>query len=374
MKAVAIFPGTREVKLVDEPEPRMTGPTDVRFRVLDVGVCGTDKELCAFKYGTPPAGSDHLVIGHETLGEVVDVGAGVSRVAVGDLVVPMVRRPCAHPECVPCTSGRQDFCSTNDYTERGIKERHGFLTEIVVDDERYLNVVPRDLREVGVLVEPLTIAEKALAQVRRIQQRLPWACPTPASPDRGANACRRALVLGAGPVGLLGAMALATEGFETFVYSRGGADSPRGRLVREIGGTFLEAETTAIADLPRRIGAIDVIYEATGVSALAFDALAVLGANGVCVLTGVPGRHPAPITVDTDRVMRGMVLQNQVLLGSVNASREDFEAAVRSLGAFRARWPRALEALITGRFPIEAYAGQLLAQPADAIKNVLTPA
>lgn len=374
MKAVAIFPSSREVKLVDEREPQIASPTDVRFRILDVGICGTDKELCAFKYGTPPAGSDHLVIGHESLGEVVEVGQGVSRVAVGDLVVPMVRRPCPHPECVPCTSGCQDFCSTNDYTERGIKERHGFLTELVVDDERYLNVVPRALRDVGVLVEPLTIAEKALAQLRRIQQRLPWACPTPTAPNRGANACHRALVLGAGPVGLLGAMALATDGFETFVYSRGGADSPRGRLVREIGGTFIEAETTAIADLPRRIGAIDVIYEATGVSALAFDALAVLGTNGVCVLTGVPGREPAPVSVDTDRLMRGMVLQNQVLLGSVNASRDDFEAAVRDLGAFRARWPRALEALITGRFPLDAYAGQLLAQPADAIKNVLTPA
>jgi threonine dehydrogenase-like Zn-dependent dehydrogenase len=374
MKAVAIFPSSREVKLVDEPAPRIATPTDVRVRILDVGICGTDKELCAFKYGTPPAGSDHLVIGHESLGEVVEVGPGVSRVAVGDLVVPMVRRPCSHPECAPCASGRQDFCSTNAYTERGIKERHGFLTELVVDDERYLNVVPSELRAVGVLVEPLTIAAKALAQVRQIQQRLPWACPPPAAPGRGANACHRALVLGAGPVGLLGAMALATDGFETFVYSRGGADSPRGRLVREIGGTFIEAETTPVADLPRRIGAIDVIYEATGVSALAFDALAVLGPNGVCVLTGVPGREPAPVTVDTDRLMRGMVLQNQVLLGSVNASRGDFEAAVRDLGAFRARWPHALDALITGRFPLDAYAGQLLAQPADAIKNVLTPA
>src|SRR5688572_6535307 len=235
MKAVAIFPGTQQVKLVDEPAPRLSSPTDVRLRMLEVGVCGTDKELCQFKYGTPPPESDHLVIGHESLGEVVDVGSDVTRVKPGDLVVPTVRRPCPHDHCVACTSGRQDFCETSDYTERGIKERHGFLTELVVDDERYLNVVPPALREVGVLVEPLTIAEKALAQVRQIQQRLPWACATDGGGN--ANACHRALVLGAGPVGLLGAMALAADGFETVVYSRGGADSPRGRLVREIGGT-----------------------------------------------------------------------------------------------------------------------------------------
>lgn len=371
MKAVAVFPATREVKLVDEPEPPLARPTDVRLRMLEVGICGTDKELSHFKYGTPPAGSDHLVIGHESLAEVVAVGPDVGRVRPGDLVVPSVRRPCPHAECLACAAGRQDFCTTDDYTERGIKERHGFLTELVVDDERYLTVVPPALRDVGVLVEPLTIAEKALAQVRGIQQRLPWACPTTPG-GGGANACHRALVLGAGPVGLLGAMALAADGFEVVVYSRGGADSPRARLVREIGGVFVEAETTALADVPRRVGAIDVIYEATGVSRLAFDALAVLGTNGIAVLTGVPGRQPAPTTVDTDALMRGMVLRNQVLLGSVNASRDDFAAAVRDLGVFRDRWPGVLRALVTGRFPIDAFAGQLLTPPADAIKNVLT--
>jgi len=146
MKAVAIFPRTHDVKLVDEAAPRLTGPSDVRLRILDVGICGTDKERCSFEYGTPPAGSDHLVIGHESLGEVVEVGAAVTRVKVGDLAVPMVRRPCRHAECLPCASGRQDFCATDDYSERGIKKLHGFMTEEVVDDERYMNVVPRALR------------------------------------------------------------------------------------------------------------------------------------------------------------------------------------------------------------------------------------
>jgi glucose 1-dehydrogenase len=358
MKGVAIFPGARRVCLTDVPEPRLAGPTDVRVRILDVGICGTDKELCAFKYGTPPKGSDHLVIGHETLGEVIEVGAAVTRVAIGDLVVPMVRRPCPHAHCLACTGGRQDFCYTGDYTERGIKERHGFMTECVVDDERWMNVVPRALRDVGVLVEPLTIAEKALAEMTLIQQRLPW------------EGRRRALVLGAGPVGLLGAMALLTDGFETFVYSRGAAGSPRGRLVAEIGATFISTDDTAVGDLPGRIGNIDAIYEATGASSLAFAVLPVLGQNGLFIMTGVPGRG-APTLVETDLLMRNLVLGNQVLLGSVNASRADFESAIRDLTTFRERWPHAVEALITGRFPIDAYAEQLLAQPAEAIKNVI---
>ncbi len=369
MKAVAIYPGSREVKLIDAPEPRLAGSADVRLRILDVGICGSDRELCAFKYGTPPAGSDHLVIGHESLGEVVEVGSGVSRLRVGDLVVPMVRRPCPHAACLACSADRQDFCFTGDYTERGIKERHGFMTEYVVDDERFMNVVPRALRDVGVLVEPLTIAEKALAQIQVVQQRLPWACPAPAG-TRGAG-CHRAVVLGAGPVGILGAMALVADGYETFVYSRGGGDSPRARVVAAIGATFLDAERVAPADLPQRVGAIDVVYEATGVSALAFDVLPLLGTNGVFVFTGVPGRAPAPRQIDTDGLMRNLVLQNQVVLGSVNASRADFEAAIRDLTTFKERWPDTLAALITGRFSIDAFAGQLLAPPADAIKNVI---
>lgn len=170
MKAVAVFPQTREVRVIEHEAPRMTEPDQVKLRILDIGICGTDKEICAFEYGTPPPGSDYLVIGHESLGEVIEVGPAASRVNVCDLVVPTVRRPCPHPECRPCRSGYPDFCSTGDYTERGIKEAHGFMTEEVVDHERYMHVVPPELRDVAVLTEPLTIAEKFL-----LKHTIKWA-------------------------------------------------------------------------------------------------------------------------------------------------------------------------------------------------------
>src|SRR5437763_9213237 len=201
MKAIAVTPAKRRLDIIDQAEPGLAGPRQVKLRMLDVGVCGTDREICAFEYGTPPSGSDVLVIGHESLGEAVEVGSEVTRVRLGDLVVPMVRRPCPHDDCVACRAGRQDFCYTGDFREHGIKEAHGFMTEIVVDDEAYMNVVPGELRDVAVLVEPLTIAEKALAEIRQVQKRLPWACPEAMA--RGAGHCHRALVLGAGPVGLL---------------------------------------------------------------------------------------------------------------------------------------------------------------------------
>ncbi|HZR84935.1 MAG TPA: alcohol dehydrogenase catalytic domain-containing protein [Candidatus Binatia bacterium] len=221
MKAIVVIPERRELRLVEQETPSLYGPRDVRVKMLDVGVCGTDREICRFEYGTPPPNGPHLVIGHEALGEVVEVGREVTRVRPGDLVVPMVRRPCAHDDCAACRAEHADFCFTGDFRERGIKEAHGFMTEQIVDDERYMNVVPDALRDVAVLVEPLTIAEKALGQIWEVQHRLPWSCA--ATPGTAHASCHRAVVIGAGPVGLLGAMALVHAGFQTTVYSRGSA-------------------------------------------------------------------------------------------------------------------------------------------------------
>lgn len=367
MKAIVVVPGEQRVALRDVEPPRITSSTDVKLRMLDVGVCGTDREICTFQYGTPPAGCDHLVIGHESLGQVIEVGSAVTRLHLGDLAVPMVRRPCAHDDCVACRAGRQDFCYTGDFTERGIKGRHGFMTEEVVDDEGYMHVVPAGLREVGVLVEPLTIAEKALIQVAEVQERLPWACAV--EPGKPRETCHTAVVLGAGPVGLLGAMALRVAGFDTFVYSRERPPHPKADLVEAIGAHYVSSETTSIAELARQVGNVDLVYEATGASAIAFEMLAGLGTNGVFVFTGVPGRK-GPIELDTDTIMRNLVLKNQVVFGTVNASAQAFAAAIRDLAVFKEFWPTALAAVVSGRFPLEAHRDLLLGAP-RGIKNVL---
>jgi threonine dehydrogenase-like Zn-dependent dehydrogenase len=368
MKAVAVFPGTRQVRLIEQEAPRVATPTHVKLRMLDVGVCGTDREICAFQYGTPPDGTEHLVIGHESLGEVVDVGPAVTRLKRGDLVVPMVRRPCAHEDCAACLAGHQDFCFTGDFSERGIKSLHGFMTEFVVDDERYMRVVPPALRDVAILVEPLTIAEKALIQVDQVQLRLPWACEF--EPGKPRRTCHRAVVIGAGPVGLLGAMALVARGFDTSVYSRELAPNPKADLVASIGAHYVSAQNTSLEQLAEHIGNIDLVYEATGASAIAFQMMKVLGTNGIFIFTGVPGRK-APIEIDTDVIMRNLVLRNQVVFGTVNAGVQAFEAAARDLALFQERWPAAVRALITGRYPVEAHR-DFLVGPAQGIKNVLT--
>lgn len=368
MKAVAVFPGSQEVRVVEADFPRLTRPDQVTMRMLDIGICGTDKEICSFEYGTPPPGDDHLVIGHESVAEIVDVGTAVERLRPGDLVVPSVRRPCPHPGCLACRSGHQDYCYTGDFSERGIKEAHGYMAEYAVDHEHYMNLVPPDLREIAVLAEPLTIAEKALAQIFwMMQQRPPWIDPDTPSEERGKGLS--ALVLGIGPVGLLGAMVLASAGFTTYVYSRELPPSPRIDLVAAIGATYVSSETTTFAQLTELIGNADLIYEAVGHSHFALEALKVLGTNGIFVLTGVPGLQ-AFVQADPARLMREMVLKNQVLLGTVNAGTDAFAAALRDLDLFRRRWPAVVRTLIAGRYPPERAPDLILGRPAG-IKSVI---
>jgi threonine dehydrogenase-like Zn-dependent dehydrogenase len=279
----------------------------------------------------------------------------------------MVRRPCSREQCVPCRAGRPDFCSTGEFVERGINGVHGFMTEYVVDDEKWLVPVPRALRDVAVLVEPLTIAEKALIQVDLIQSRLPWACP--AHGEKGCRACLKAVVLGAGPVGLLGAMALVRAGFQTCVYSREAEGGAKDALVRSFGATYVSTESTPPPALPERLGRIDLVYEAVGMSRLAFEVMSHMSRNAIFVFTGVAAlRGPQPL--DTDTLMRNLVLKNQVSLGTVNAGRDAFEAAVADVGTFLERWPDAIRSVITGRYPIESYRDLLLGRP-GGIKNLI---
>lgn len=368
MKAVAVNPRKREVGVIEHPAPRISRADEVMFRTLEVGICGTDREICRFDYGNPPSGFEHLVLGHEGLGEVTEVGDAVRGIKPGDLVVPTVRRPCLHEHCLPCRDDRSDFCTTGDFVERGIKEYHGFMTEQVVEQEQYLCVVPPALRDVAVLMEPLTVAEKALIQLGQVQKRLNWDCPAGAG-DRQAG-CHKAVILGAGPIGILGAMAFKVAGFDTYVYSRSKKPNPKAAVVESLGVPYLSAEEVTPEQLVERVGNIDVVYEGVGSARLPFEVLKVLGLNGVFIFTGIPGFPLPPLSIDAELIMRNMVLKNQVAIGTVNAGKDAFEAAVRDLGVFMQRWPESVRGIITGRFKIES-ARDLLLGKATGIKNVL---
>ena len=367
MKAVAVVPSQKELRMVDHPLPQVSNDKEIKVKTLDVGICGTDREICTFVYGKPPQGDDHLVLGHESLGRVVEVGDAVSRFKVGDLVVPSVRRPCADPRCKPCCNDKQDYCINEQFTERGIKQVHGFMTEFYVDDEKYFTYVPDDLRDLAVMAEPLTIAEKGLAQAYAVQKRLPWACTDEGQPPGKGL---RAVVLGAGPIGILGAMKCVIEGFDTYVYSRSKSPNPKAELVEQIGAKYFSKYDISPQELAEEVGNIDLIYEAVGGSEFAFDVLQVLGTNGVFVFTGIPAPETR-LEIDSDILMRRIVLENLAIVGTVNADKKAFEDAIADLGEFKKRWPETIKKVISGRYDISDHQ-ELLVGKSKGIKNVIT--
>ena len=337
MRAVTVRPGTPGSATVADVEAPRRGPDDCLVEVLEVGICGTDRDIDQGKYGEPPADGQTLVIGHESLGRVAEA-PDESRIRPGDLVVATVRRPC--PErCPNCAAGANDFCSTGHFTERGIKGAHGYLAERYVERPEFLVPVPPRLRHVGVLLEPLSVVEKAFRQTHAIQQRLRW------EP-------RHVLVTGAGPVGLLAACVARLRGLETTIYSRNAPEPALRTILDRLGVYYVDSHVVDAADAARELGAPDIVMEATGASALAWETAGVLAVNGVACLLSVTGGDTTT-EIASDRLNDELVLGNRVVFGSVNASRADFEQGVADLGALEEELPGLLASLITRRVPMD---------------------
>jgi len=330
----------RTARIAQRPEPHRPRGSEVLLRPIEVGICGTDREIFGFAHGAPPPGSSELVLGHEAVAEIVETGPDATWARANHLVVPMVRRPCADPRCAACRAGRPEYCATGEFSERGIVHADGFMTECVLEDERYLVSVPRVLEDVAVLIEPLSVVAKAAEELAAIHARFGFDLPR-----------RRALVLGAGPVGLLAAMTLRADDIDTYVFSREPEDSPRAGLIRALEATYVSAARTPIERLPELIGPVDDVFEAVGVAEVAFGALPALAANGAMVMTGIPEPRGA-VPAELGRWMRDLVLKNQVLLGTVNAGRAAFESAIHRLERFMILFPDAVRSLLA-RSPLE---------------------
>lgn len=365
MKAIALVPGTKTVRLVDRPEPAIGAPDELKLRIVRVGICGTDREEAAGGRALAPEGLSDLVIGHEMLGQVVEVGTGVTRAKPGDYAIFTDRRGCGR--CEPCHMNRPDMCNTGDFRERGIWGLDGFQAEFAVDKEQYLVSVPAELERIGVLAEPLSVAVKAIDEAVRVQTaRLPDALATP-----NWLHGRRCLVAGLGPIGLLAAVALRLHGAEVVGMDVVDAGSARPTWLAHIGGTYVDGRQVS----PNRVadacgGSIDVIFDATGVAKLEFNLLDALGLNGMYVITGVPGGD-RPVNIDGAELIRGMVLKNQVMLGSVNNPASYFQMAVDALAHAHLRWGDHIEKLITDRHPYTDFDAVLHTHTADEIKVVL---
>lgn len=342
MKAFGIRPGGKGTAQVLDLRPPEPAPGQVLARTVEVGVCGTDAEMDAGLYGQAPGGSPWLVLGHEALLRLED----------GRLAVPMVRRPC--PDCDNCREGSQDNCSTGAFTEIGIKGVHGAISEYVADDPRWLIPVPESARGYAVLVEPMSVFLKGWRHALAMQKRLSWRP-------------RRALVLGAGPIGLLAAFALRRRGLAVVAVARRPEDSLKAELARAAGAEYASAARTPVRELAD--GSYDFVFEATGSAAAAFDGFPALALNGVLCLTSITGGR-ATASLPVDRLNLDLVLGNRLVFGTVNAHREDYEAAVSELQALETAFPGLLGRLITGRVGFDDGAARVFQTQRDGIKTV----
>lgn len=364
MKAIAIVPGTPGARIVDRPEPNICRPDHVKLRVLRVGICGTDREQLSAGQADAPEGHNELVIGHEMFGQVVAVGSSVTRVKPGDYAVFTVRRGCG--QCAPCRMGRSDMCRTGDYRERGIKGLDGYQTEFVVDQEEYVVQVPPALEPTGVLMEPLSIVEKAIEEALRLLAVL---CPDAgATPDWFCG--RRCLVAGLGPIGLLAAMALRLRGGEVYGMDVVDASSARPQWLSVIGGHYVDGRQVPPNEVGKKVGMMDLILDASGIASLEFNLLDALDWSGVYVLVGIPGGN-GPMPIAGAELIRQLVLKNQVMVGSVNAARGHFQTGAGDLEQARLKWGAHLERLITHHYTPEQFVSSTDKHEPNSIKQVV---
>ena len=351
MKAIIAEPPKKNsVKLAEIPKP-LLGKKQVLLKTLCVGIDGTDREINEGVYGTPPSGSRYLVLGHEAVARVQETGDQVESFSEGDVVVPTVRRSCKE-NCLNCRNGESDMCLTGNYFEHGIYKLHGFASEYAVSDADFLVKIPTELEDIAVLLEPLSIVEKAMSQSFKIQERMAW------EP-------KKAFVVGAGPLGLLTTMILRLRDLEVYAAATREKESPKAKIVSSVGGTYINVRKTPIKTLEEKF---DIVIEATGRVEAALEALNLLGPDSVMCFLGVYREKKA--CKEFGKVLTTMVLGNRLMFGSVSSNKSHFEMGIKDMLEIQRRYRNVLNKLITKRlYPTDFK--QALKSEREDIKTVI---
>ncbi len=363
MKAIILRKNSSTPELADVARPK---PKDdeVLIRMIRCGLCGTDREIIRRGIADVPPDEDFLIMGHEALGQIEKIGPQVqTNLQVGDLVAIMVRRGCG--KCNACQLGHFDYCYTGQYTERGIHKLHGFFAEYVTDKPEFLIKVPDDIAELGVLTEPMSVSAKAYKVASRLMGRV---CFDGACSLRGTT--ENVLVAGHGPIGILAAMMLQSEGYNVYVLGRRQQGDCQRDFVESLGITYLDITNDADYKFAEKNNGFLLIIEATGQAELTFRLPHLLSRNGILVLTGVP-RGAGEICLDGNTLMASLVRFNQTITGTVNAARDDFETAVRYLQIFKDKYNRKAADIITGHYNLQKWQEAFGPKKPNEIKAVI---
>lgn len=353
LKAIVVTPKQSNTLRIKDLEIPNVPKGQVLLEVQKVGICGTDRDIIAGFYGDSPKDSDYLVLGHESLCRVSELGKSVRGLKKGDLVVPTVRRNCFE-NCLNCRSGESDMCLTGHYKEHGIKELHGFASEYALSDANFIVKLPESLKDVGVLLEPLTVVEKGEVQTYLLQQsRMKW---TP----------KNALVLGAGPVGLLATAILRLKELDVCTVAKRSKESPKARLVMQTGANYVNSRETPLKSMEDQY---DIVFEVTGNPSVALEAQHLIGTNGVVCYLGIYKMEQG--TEDAGELFTSLVLGNRVHFGSVNANKSYFEKGVKDLMRIRKKWNDFLEKIITRRSRLDDFEKAYSPESEEEIKTII---
>ena len=351
MKAGIVTPGQKDSARLIEMDMPVISSGQALVRLLELGIDGTDIEINRGEYGETPPDKDFIILGHEAVGQIEN--PGTTELGKGDFVVPMVRRP---DDCVNCQRGQLDMCLVGNYRECGIKGAHGFLREYLAEDVDFLVPVPKELRNIAVLTEPTSIATKGIEQAMEFH-------------NRSANPINIAVVLGAGPLGLLTTALLKLYDYNIYTLDVVPRSSVKAQLVESVGANYVDGNVSSVVSLADKIGNLDLVMEATGNSTVAFQAMSVLGTNGILCLMGV-STGQKPLEVNASCLNMQMVLGNKMVFGTVSSNRGHFERSVESLIHIEERWPGWLSRLITRRLTLDKFRDALDPAP-DNIKTVI---
>ena len=348
MRALVVTPGVKDSIRLEDLERPTPASSQALLRVREIGICGTDLDINQGFYGQAPPGSNYLVTGHESLATVESIQGNSRGVSKGDLVVPTVRRP---DTCINCLSGESDMCLTGNYREHGIKGLHGFGSDYAVSDVDFLVKVPSELADVAVLLEPMSVAEKGVFQAFKIQERMIW------KP-------KRALILGAGPVGLLTTYLLRLKGLEVVVTATRAKDSAKAQLAQRAGAAYVNTSEQPLQSL----GKFDLVMEETGVAEVAMQATRMLNTNGIMCFLGIYSSTEAPENIGD--FYKDVVLGNKTFFGSVNANIRYFRIGLKDFTEIENRFEGVLCDTISARISPEEFR-KAYTPTKDNIKTVI---
>ncbi len=353
MRAIVVVPGEENSIHIKETDIPKISETEALVKVKLVGLDRTDREIIKGLHGEPPEGKKELILGHESLGRIVKVGSQVKSLEPGNFVVATVRRP---DDCINCRAEEYDMCLKGNYTERGIKGMDGFLSDYYIEDERFLVRVPAELGELAIMLEPTSVAEKAVRTAFEVQRRMKWRPET-------------AMITGTGTLGLITAVLLKLKGLDVVSVDRSNGEYKK-KIFSKLGVRHFNDQKINLHDIPKKIGKrIDIIFEMTGSSSVALHVIMIAGTNAAVVLSSITGgdKH---IVICSDCFNQGMVLGNKTVVGTVSSNKRDFQQGIVDLLAAEKRWPGLLAKFITGRYSPERIS-EAISSMGENIKTVI---